>query len=86
MEEGFVMITDEALSLPTLAAQQDPQQLDRFKQFLQKTTTKVDRLNIEDWERGMISINTPTDEFVRTKLFLGKVKEQIKDYEEKKNN
>jgi len=85
MEEGFVMITDEAASLPPLGEQEAPQQLDRFKQFLQRTTTEVDRLNIEDWEKGLISINTPADEFVRAKSFLGKVKQQIKDYEAKKN-
>ena len=84
--DDFVMISpDVATNLPTLSDQDSPQQLQRFERFLNYTQQQIDSYNISEWEKGLIPGNVPTDEYVKSQQFLDKVKQQIKDYEDKKN-
>jgi len=79
------MVSSDVVDLPTLEGQDAPQQLNRFERFLKYTQQQIDSYNIDEWERGLVPSNVPTDEYVKSQKFLDKVKQQIKEYEEKKN-
>jgi len=83
--DDFIIISPDAVELPTLSDQDSPQQLNKFERFLNYTQQQIDSYNIDEWERGMVPSNVPTDEYIKGQKFLDKVKQQIKEYEEKKN-